>query len=410
MTGKPVIAFLVGNFPALSATFITSQMTGLIQSGWDVRIFALRNPREPRIHPDVIRYGLMEKTRYFSIPRSRWKRAGGAVARVSRHLFRHPGRAMKSIAPWFFPGETLRLNTPYYLEPFLNESPDVLLCHFGPNGLVGALLKGLGVPGRLVTVFHGYDLSSYLRDKPKSPYKALCSAGDLFLPVSNGWQKKLIAMGFPQERTKVRHMGVDLERFNPSGEATEAPGVLELLSVGRLVEKKGHASVIRALTDFHPRDDWRYTIAGDGPLREKLEHLAVAVGIRSRIHFAGPVDEDAVLSLYSRSHIFLLPSVTGPDGDCEGIPMVLMEAMAMRLPVISTWHSGIPELVEEGVTGFLVTENDSQAIARRTMELAENADLRRRMGLAGREKVSRFFNLKTQNDRLNLLLRELISN
>ena len=406
---KPRVAFLVGNFPALSATFITNQMSGLIQRGWDVRIFALRNPLESSVHPDVIRYGLAEKTRYFSIPESRLKRFTGAAARASRHFVRHPGKTMKSVTPWFFPGETLRLNTPYYLEPFLNERPDVLLCHFGPNGLVGALLKGLGVPGRLVTVFHGYDLSSFLRGKPAMVYRRLFESGDRFLPVSEKWKSKLLEMGCPEQRTKVLHMGIDLERFISSGEGTDQSTKIELLSVGRLVEKKGHASVIRALKDFHPKRDWRYTIAGDGPLRDKLGHLAVEAGIRSRVHFAGPVDEDAVLSLYRRSHIFLLPSVTGPDGDCEGIPMVLMEAMAMRLPVISTRHSGIPELVEDEKSGFLVKENDAVAIARRLTELAADASLRRRMGAAGREKVCREFNLHIQNTRLNELLLELVA-
>ena len=405
---KPRVAFLVGNFPALSSTFVINQISGLIDRGWDVRVFALRNPGEERIHPDVMRYGLVEKTQYFDLPQKKIKRVIGALKLIGTHIRYHPGKVLKSLSPWFFPGETLRLNTLFYLVPFLGRHFDVLLCHFGPNGLLGAMLKGLGIPGRLVTVFHGYDLSSFLRSRSLRVYAPLFLCGDLFLPVSHYWENKLVNLGCPEDRIRVHHMGVDLQRFSPSGQSLLKSGKLELLSVGRMVPKKGHAHVLRALRDFKVHNSWRYTIVGDGPLRQGLETLAAELGLHDKVHFAGPLTETEVLAFYRRSHVFLQTSVTGPDGDREGIPMVLMEAMAMRLPVISTRHSGIPELVTHGRTGFLVDEDDTVELRRRLGELANNEALRSRMGEAGRKVVEHDFNLKIQNRLLDDRLRSLI--
>lgn len=405
---KPSVAFLVGNFPALSATFIINQIIGFINRGWKVRIFALRDPGELQIHKDVSRYGLIEKTTYFAIPKRKFNRIFKAVKFLAGNIFRRPGRVLKSFTPWYFPGETLRLNTPFYLKPFLDEDFDVLFCHFGPNGLLGALLKGLKVPGRLVTVFHGHDLSSYLRNHRQGVYKRLFSDGDLFMPVSRHWKEKLIELGCSEDRITVHHLGIDVNRFQPVEDKAEVLQRLELLTVGRLVEKKGHASVIKALRDFSCKEDWRYTIAGDGPLLPWLERLAAELGVQEKIRFTGPLKEKEILPLYRDSHIFLLPSVTGPDGDCEGIPMVLMEAMAMQLPIISTWHSGIPELVEDGKSGFLVEENDSAGIKAYLIKLASDESLRRHMGVAGRAKVEREFNLHVQNDTLAKIIMKLV--
>lgn len=405
---KPRVAFLVGNFPGLSATFIINQVTGLMDRGWDVTIFALRNPGEKKVQPDVVRYGLVEKTRYFGLPQSKVKRLAGAAKIVAANLFAFPGQIAKSLSPWFFPGETLRLNTPYYLAPFLNESFDILLCHFGPNGLIGALLKGLGISGHLVTVFHGYDLSSFLRGRSDSVYKKLFHYGDLFLPVSQHWAEKLVQMGCEREKIHVHYMGIDLDRFVPRHKMRREGDMWELLTVGRLMPKKGHASVLEALRDFDARPPWRYTIVGDGVLRPELEQMAGDFGIRDRLRFTGALNEDEIMALYREADIFLLPSVTAADGDCEGIPMVLMEAMAMELPVISTLHSGIPELVVHERTGILVDEHDAEGIRIELARLMRDKDLRHRLGVTGRKRVAGDFNLTLQNDRLDALLRSIV--
>jgi colanic acid/amylovoran biosynthesis glycosyltransferase len=147
----------------------------------------------------------------------------------------------------------------------------------------------------------------------------------------------------------------------------------------------------------------RYTVVGDGPQRRQLEKLAVELGVTRQVEFAGARSHDEVAKLLSRSDILLAPSVTAVDGDSEGTPVAIFEAGASSIPVISTFHSGIGEVVQDGVTGFLVSERDEQALANRIAQLAGDALLRTRMGDAGRKFVEANHNLERLNDDLAML-------
>jgi colanic acid/amylovoran biosynthesis glycosyltransferase len=153
----------------------------------------------------------------------------------------------------------------------------------------------------------------------------------------------------------------------------------------------------------------QYRIVGDGPLLAPLKQLVSEMQLHEHITFLGEKTSDEVCHELSNAHLFLAPSVTGSSGDMEGIPTVLMEAMAAGLPVISTLHSGIPELVEDGVSGRLVGERDEQALAQAMQELVDNVEQWPAMGSAGREKVLREFNIKTLNERLDHLFEQLHS-
>ncbi len=406
---KPRISFIVGNFPALSSTFILNQITGLIDRGFDVSIFAKKDPGESRVHSNFIKYQLNEKVEYFSIPEGKLKRIKEALRIIVKNIKYHPKMILKCFNPFFFPSETLRLNTIFYLAPFLESGHDIIFSHFGPNGLIGTILRRLGIKGKLVTVFHGYDISKFLSDHNNNIYHPLFKEGDLFLPVSEKWAEKLVDIGCPVKKINVMHMGIDTNRFKKIPEKREATELINLLTIGRLVEKKGHETIIKALSLISDKFKWKYTIAGDGPLRKHLEQLTELFNLDNNIEFAGPVDEMEVLNLYKKSDIFILPSITGIDGDSEGIPMVLMEAMAMGLPVISTFHSGIPELVEDGVSGFLVKEKDFSSISSKILQLSKNSALRISMGTSGRKKIISEFNLTIQNDRLSEIFFNLLS-
>jgi colanic acid/amylovoran biosynthesis glycosyltransferase len=403
--------FLTGPFPVLSETFVINQITGLIDRGHEVRIFARRPSGSSPVHPVVERYRLLERTTYWpSQPRPPILRVLKAAGLLIRHVAALPMLLRTLDASRF--GRTARSLDLFYWAAGLapRRSFDIVYCHFGWNGLYASMLREVGaLSGKLVTVFHGADVSWQLQAFGTEVYRPLFAKGDLFLPISEHWQRKLAGLGCPAERLRVHRMGIDPERFAPR-ERGLAPGqAVKLLTISRLVEKKGVEYGIRAVGQLVARGrDVRYTIVGDGPLRRTLEELIERLELGERVSLAGPRDHDAVHEALAWAHIAVAPSVTSRDGDQEGIPVSLMEAMAMGMPVVSTVHSGIPELVRDGVTGRLVPERDVDALAGALADLIDHPETWPAMGRAARQHVVEHFAIAALNDRLVAQFRELL--
>ena len=173
---------------------------------------------------------------------------------------------------------------------------------------------------------------------------------------------------------------------------------LEILSVGRLVAVKGQALVIEAVSTLSSRGlDARATIVGAGPTRDRLEALAAELGVGDRVAFTGAVGQDRIRELYAAADVFCLPSFA------EGVPVVLMEAMAMELPVVTSRIMGIPELVEDGVSGLLIAPGDVAGLDAALERLARDPAERRRLGEAGRSKIVAEYALDTSVERLEQL-------
>lgn len=398
------IAFIVGFFPALSATFIQDQATGLIELGHDVQIFAGKNPNEEKVHPDFLKYRLNERVRYFAIPKNKIVRFLKAAFLFLVNFHKSPRKLLKSLDVFKFGKPALSLNLIYYLVPFLGKRNkfDVIHCHFGPNGIIGAYLKELGISGKLVTTFYGYDLTYYIREKGTDVYRRLFARGALFLPICDYFKRKLIQYGCDAAKTQVHTIGIDLEKYGFSRK-TYPPqqGQVNILTIGRMCEKKGFVCSIKAFALARRKHkNIRYILAGDGPLRKNLEILVAELGIQDAVEFTGSIDREELLALYEKSHIFMLASVTAQDGDQEGTPTVLLEAQAAGLPVISTQHSGIPEIIADGESGYLVPEKDITALAERLDYLVSHPDSWPKLGKKGRAFVEKHFDLKTLNCRL----------
>ena len=190
-------------------------------------------------------------------------------------------------------------------------------------------------------------------------------------------------------------MGVDCKaiRYAPSRGRAGEP--VRILTVGRLVEKKGTEYSLRALAEVvreAPHVDWRFEVVGDGPLGDGLRELAGRLALDDRVRFLGPLPSDEVRERLAAADLFLLPSVVASDGDMEGIPVSLMEAMAAGVPVVSSVHSGIPELIDHGASGLLAEERDVAGLVRHVRTLIENPDARRRLVGPARRKVEQEFN------------------
>jgi colanic acid/amylovoran biosynthesis glycosyltransferase len=398
------IAVVVGVFPAVSETFVLNQVTGLIDRGHDVHIFAARAGRPAAIHDEILSYHLMDRTRHSAwLPAHHPHRFFVALPLVARTLFRRRANGARLLSTARFGLHSAPLELLSDASAFRETEPfDVVLCHHGPMGARVARLREAGVlSGRVVTVFHGSDASAYVRRVGSHAYAHLFSTGDLFLPVSDHWRRRLISLGCPAERIAVHGMGVDCRRFAFARRERRTGEPLRLVSVARLIERKGIANGIRALAELVKRGvDAEYTIVGDGPLSGVLVHLARELGLTERVHLIDSVSHGAVAAILARSHVMVAPSVTASDGDMEGLPVAIMEAMASGLPVVSTMHSGIPELVDDGVTGYLVPEGDVNALAERLFLLSRDFHSTWGVSLAARRLIVQRHDIEKLNDRL----------
>jgi glycosyltransferase involved in cell wall biosynthesis len=286
--------------------------------------------------------------------------------------------------------------------------PKLIHAHFGTDGLkMLNLARALRLP--LITHLRGYDVTRsraalLASGRPGWSRYALqrgrlMDHGDLFLAVSDALRKQAIALGFPAKRTRTHYNGVDLGRFQP-GKRPREPGTV--LHIGRLVEKKGTADLLAALASIA---GVRLIVIGDGPLRAQLQRQAGALGVKAQ--FLGAQDAGEVAEWMRRATLLVAPSVTARDGDAEGLPNVVVEGAASGIPVIATRHSGIPEAVEDGQTGFLVKEGDRAGLAARIGTLLDSADLRREMGFAARALAVERFDRVRQAERLEAIYDEV---
>jgi colanic acid/amylovoran biosynthesis glycosyltransferase len=413
------IAFFVDQFPSLSETFILNQITGLIDRGHEVDIYCDRPGDRTKMHPEVTEYQLLARTYCTVIPRNplwRWLKGIGLLL---SNFWRSPQTILQTLNFWQFNpsryGEPAEFLKPLYLAlPVLNQlnQPpyDIIHCHYGRNGLKAALLKDLGViQGKITVVFHGNDISRYLQIHGEDIYDYLFSCADLLMPISQHWQNKLISLGCDPSKIMVHHMGIDCHKFVPTPKPQEQTKKL-IISVARLVEKKGLADGIAAVAQLgKTANQLVYYIIGDGVLRSQLTQQIEQLGVTEQIKLLGWLEQSELHQLISQADILLAPSVTSKNGDCEGIPVSLMEAMAQSIPVVSTYHSGIAELVEDEVAGYLVPERDVQALGSKLDQLLASAELRQKMGIAGRERVIKDYNIEQLCDRLVVIYRELLA-
>jgi colanic acid/amylovoran biosynthesis glycosyltransferase len=255
----------------------------------------------------------------------------------------------------------------------------------------------------LWTIFHGSDLSAYIERRGARAYDELWRRGDRFFAVSFLWIDRLKQLGCPADRIELLRMGIDVAAIPFCDGDFDLDRGLRILSVGRLVEKKGVEFALRALAKLrYLRSDlrWSYKIIGEGPLKSPLANLAKDLGIADRVDFAGKRSAAKVRDELAQTDIFMLPSVTGTDGDMEGIPVSLMEAMAAGVPVLSTYHSGIPELVQHRVSGLLSPERDPVSLVQNLCSLIDEPSLRPSLVCAARSKVESEFNQSIIAERL----------
>ena len=397
------IAFFLSTFPEMSQTFILNQITGLIDRGHEVDIYALHQNSLAISHAEIHQYNLLERTRFFdTIPRTPMAFTLSALTRMVRYFPWLPIRVAGAIKKAFRLGlKSMHLSAIRLLLMIPeNNRYDIIHCQFGHLGLAGINLKTIGaIDGKLVTSFRGFDATSAI-DRNPDKYNRLFKEGNLFLPVSDSLKKKIIEAGCRPDRICVHYSGIDCSKFIAIGPKFPENAPFKLLTIARLVEKKGISYAIQAIAELK-RCNHRvtYTVIGEGYLRPALEKLIEDLGLMDEVKLIGWQTQEEVIRLLQQSHILIAPSVT-INGNQEGIPNALKEAMAMGLPVIGTLHGGISELIEDGVSGFLVPERDVKALVERLIFLIEHPEIWQEFGYNASKYIRENFDIGPLNDRL----------
>jgi colanic acid/amylovoran biosynthesis glycosyltransferase len=403
MKNKMTIIFVVDTFPSISETFILNQITGLIDLGHDVLIFSASRSQETSCHAEVQKYELLKKTYYHN------ERPGGKIYRLIWAVFmvlfyghRNSKAIINSLNVFKYGKEALSLTYLYKVMLFLGVGQaDVILCHYGPNGNFGALMKELGIKGKLITMFHGYDIRRGI-EKP-GIYKPLFKRCDGILSISEYSCKHLLEFGAPVQKIYNHPVGIDVLSYAVTRKPLPEGEKIKILTVSRLVPEKGLSYGIEAIYKLVKRGitNIEYHILGDGPLREELEALVRKFNLKDKVFFLGYQVQAGVIQELKESHLFLLPSVA------EALPVVLMEAQAAGLPVVATNVGSVAQLLIDGQSGYLVPSQDPDAMAAKLESLIRNPQGWQTMGAVGHAHILKNYNIKELNKSLVQLCKNL---
>ncbi len=397
-TATTKIAYLMKTYPRLSETFILNEILGLEDLGAQLHIFSLRRPDETTFHPAVdnvnaaVTYTL-ELTGVRSV--LHWivllklhlillaSRPVSYVRTVLAYL-RQPGRRrLKEVIHAGYLADAVRRSNCTHIHAHFANVPTT----------VAELIHGFtGLPFSFTA--HAKDI--YL-SSPAELNRKIAKA-EFVLTCTDYNRKYLTALSTSDTEIHCVYHGIDLSLFDGCRSRSEVAASNAsaplILSVGRYCEKKGFPYLIRACKMLQDRGvNFRCVIVGYGPMREELSNLIEELDVAGSVSLAGKMTQDQIAAMYRTAAVFALPCLVTDDGDRDGIPNVLIEAMAQQLPVVSTEVSGISELVEPMENGLLVPQKNACALAEALDVLLHEPELRRQMGASGRKKVMQHFSI-----------------
>jgi len=392
--GEPRIAYMMSRFPKLSETFVLGEIVALERRGVRVDVYPLLRERAAIVHPDAVRVAAVARYEPFLSP--------GIAASQLAWLARRPDaylRAWRDVlaetwgSPNFFAGALgIFPKVAHMARRMEADGVTHVHCHFANHPAVAGLIvhRLTGIPFSFTA--HGSDLH---KDRRMLPRKVAEAA---FVATISHDNRRLILAECGEgvaEKVHVVRAGVDTALFAPREPRTPGGDALRVVCVGTLHEVKGQAHLVEACR-LLAREGVAVTcrLVGDGPDRRDLEAAIAAAGLTGRVVLTGPLTRPAVADELHRADVLVAPSVPTREGRREGIPVVLMEAMSSGLPVVASGISGIPELVEDGVSGILAPPGDAAAIAAALRRLAGDPALRERMGRAARRRVVSGFDLE----------------
>lgn len=371
-----VFAYLFEKFPSFSQTFCAREVAGLLRAGLDFPVYSIRHSQDEPDQDELV-----------SVPVTYLPEEFCDILK-SDSSFRRAARSAQSLQRklWNDDKEKRRIYEALWLGPRLRErGVEHVHTHFVGTAARTAfwLHRIFGI--RFSVTAHANDI---FRDETHERLAQIFDVAAVVVTVSD-FSVRFLRSHYPEQKEKfVRvYNGIDVGRFATRATTGARPLIM---SVGRYIEKKGFGDLIRACAELGERD-FECRIVGHGPLEEELRALAQELGVGDRVELTGPKTEREIREMLAHCYVFVLPCLTADDGSADNLPTVIMEAMAAGVPVVSTAVAGVPEMVEDGRTGFVVEEKNPKAVAEKVVCLLDDPERRGTMGLAGRERCLELF-------------------
>lgn len=396
------IAYVLNVFPLISERWLVNEISELMENDHEIRVIALERSKDKVFHKGVSSKNLLSKTHFF--------REFSFHSLLTRKIFYTLLFFLKLIREdftgfLFNPRGRIRPNLRIAYSCAFIPDCDIIHAHFATESATLAMELSKILDKPFTFTVHAYDIFKKKNIEDELLPEKLAYA-DKIISISEYNKKYLLErFNLPPEKIEVIYLGAKPERYKS---LKKKGSVNHIITISRLVEKKGLLTLIEA---FSLLDEWKIdfhsTIIGEGPLKSELSTSIKKHGLSQKVSLIGSVIDEKVDPLLASASIFVLPCIKAKDGDMDGIPVVLMEAMSSGLPVVSTNISGIPELVEDGVAGYLVPPNNPTELAKAIKRLLDNPPLRTKMGEKGAEKIVHEFNVKTNVKRLMNLWEEI---
>ena len=399
----PAVGYVLRKFPVLSETFILNEILALEAHGVPVQIFSLQRPSDPRFHEDLAK---LKASVYYAPEISDLK----AVLRQNKLASQRYGQSYRSTFARTLKGTRPRdywrfLQACYIANQARRFQLTHIHAHFANYPASVAMLASQisGIPYSFTA--HAMDIFKEEVNK-KTLAKKITEAK--FVATVSEFNKSYleeIASGQSEKIVRI-YNGINLERFSPYGSPSIEP--FTFLCVARLVEKKGHALLLEACRTLRDNQvPFRCRIVGKGNLRSQLDSFIKDSKLQKEVQLLGPKTQREVLEEFRSSHVSVLPCTTGSDGNKDGLPVSVVEALACGLPVITTPMTGIPEVVQDGHNGFLVADGDATALADAMESVVRDTELFNRLRAQARSSVASRFDMKQTSQELRRLMVEV---
>jgi glycosyltransferase involved in cell wall biosynthesis len=397
------IAFILKGYPRLSETFIAQEILALERRGLSLLIVSLRHPTDRMTHPvhQLIRAALLYLPEYLYQEPCRVLR--GWLRSRRRSGYRRARRTwLADLRRDPTPNRIRRFGPALVLAAELPGDVGHLHAHFlhTPASVAryAALIAGLG----WTVSAHAKDIWTIREWEKREKLAEACWA----VTCTEIGRRHLASLAPLPDRVALCYHGLNLARFPPppprprGADGSDPQRPVVILSVGRAVEKKGYDDLLEALALLPTGLEWRFVHIGGGSLGEALKQRARRLGLSRRVAWRGALAQPEVLEAYRQADLFVLASKVAKDGDRDGLPNVLIEALSQRLACVATDVSGIPELIEDGETGLLTPPGDRLALAQALGGLIGNPERRAKLGAAGEHRIQTAFDMEWGIDAL----------
>jgi len=381
---KMKVVYLLSFFPKLSESFILNEIIRLVELNNDIRVFSLTKPNEKIIHDEFKHSDLITRTFYFNFYNYKnifhFKTLNYFLTGCIQDLLEFKILSKK--------GLIINLKLAYFAKIIEDMHVDLIHTHFTGN-FARKLSQMTGIQYSVTN--HAFEI--FINPNFEDLVLSLADSKLIFTPSNYNKSYLIKNTGCNENKIKIVHATINSKKFkriNPFfGE--------EIIMSGRLVEKKGMKYMILAMKNVinkYPNSILK--IVGDGPLEKELKYLVKKNSLETNIKFLGSLSDEEYYNELESSIIAVLPCVIAEDGDRDVCPLTLQEAMSMELPVVSTNIHSIPELIDHGISGILVSPNNEKELANAIIKLLDNPLLRQEMGKKGREKILNEFNIESQ--------------